>query len=93
MDIASLLISLASGAVGGNLGGKLFKDISLGPVGNSIAGVLGGGLGGWLLGLVGIGGPDASGVGAILSNILGSAVGGSILMAIVGWVKKAMGKA
>ena len=75
------------------MGGKPFKDISLGPVGNSIAGVLGGGLGGWLLGLIGIGGPDAGGVGAIISNILGSAVGGSILMAIVGWVKKAMGKA
>jgi uncharacterized membrane protein YeaQ/YmgE (transglycosylase-associated protein family) len=92
MDIGSLLVSLASGAIGGNLGGKLFKDISLGPVGNSIAGVLGGGLGGWLLSLTGIGGPDASGVGAIISNILGSAVGGSILMAIAGWVKKAMGK-
>lgn len=93
MDIGSLLVSLVSGAAGGNLGGKLFKDLSLGPVGNSIAGIVGGGLGGWVLGLFGVSGEAATGVGAIIGNILSSAVGGTILMVVVGWVKKAMGKA
>ena len=35
---------------GGNIVGRLIKSIDLGPVGNSIAGILGGGLGGQLLG-------------------------------------------
>ena len=40
-----LIIQLILGAVGGNIGGVLFKNISLGTLGNSIAGIVGGGLG------------------------------------------------
>ena len=49
MDFVSLIVSLVSGAVGGNAAGAVMKDKSLGTVGNSIAGVLGGGLGGAIL--------------------------------------------
>lgn len=45
MDLAGLLISLISGAVGGNVAGAAMQDKSLGVVGNSIAGIVGGGLG------------------------------------------------
>jgi hypothetical protein len=77
------LISLASGAVGGNLAGALFKKISLGPVLNSIVGILGGGAGmQWLSGLFSGGG--------ILSQIGGGAIGGTGLMAIIGIIKKVM---
>ena len=40
-----LIISLLSGAAGGNIVGKLLKNLDLGPLGNSIAGIIGGGLG------------------------------------------------
>jgi uncharacterized membrane protein YeaQ/YmgE (transglycosylase-associated protein family) len=40
MDIVSLIISLVSGAVGGNAAGALMKDKSLGALGNSLAGIL-----------------------------------------------------
>lgn len=50
MDIVTLIIQLISGALGGNIAGALFKNISLGSLGNSIAGIVGGGLGGQILG-------------------------------------------
>ena len=39
MNILSLIISLLSGAVGGNVAGAAMKDKSLGTVGNSVAGI------------------------------------------------------
>jgi uncharacterized membrane protein YeaQ/YmgE (transglycosylase-associated protein family) len=45
MNIASLIIQLISGAVGGNVAGAAMKESSLGTLGNSIAGIVGGGLG------------------------------------------------
>jgi uncharacterized membrane protein YeaQ/YmgE (transglycosylase-associated protein family) len=44
-----LIIQLILGTVGGNIGGVLFKNISLGALGNSIAGIVGGGLGAQVL--------------------------------------------
>jgi uncharacterized membrane protein YeaQ/YmgE (transglycosylase-associated protein family) len=79
-----IIISLISGLVGGNAAGALMKKLSLGPIGNSIVGLLGGGLGGHLLSLVTGSNADA---GSIIGNIASSAVGGSALMAIVGFVK------
>jgi uncharacterized membrane protein YeaQ/YmgE (transglycosylase-associated protein family) len=95
MSLIPLIISLLSGAVGGNLAGTMFKNINLGTLGNSIAGILGGGLGGWLLGLLGIATP-AAGATVDLVSILGSVasggVGGGVLMAIVGFVKQSLAK-
>ena len=86
-----MIIQLLSGAVGGNVAGRLFKDLSLGTLGNSIAGILGGGIGGWVLGLVGLGGAE-SGLAAILGNIAGGAIGGGVIMAVIGALKKAFAK-
>ena len=44
MNITALIVQLISGAAGGNIAGALLKKLSLGPVGNSIAGIVGGGL-------------------------------------------------
>jgi uncharacterized membrane protein YeaQ/YmgE (transglycosylase-associated protein family) len=41
-----IIISLISGGVGGNIAGALMKKFNLGPIGNSIAGIVGGGIGG-----------------------------------------------
>ena len=54
MDIVSLIISLISGAVGGNIAGAAMKEKSLGVLGNSIAGIVGGGIGCWILSAMGV---------------------------------------
>ena len=46
MNFVNLIISLLSGAVGGNVAGAAMKDKSLGTLGNSLSGILGGGIGG-----------------------------------------------
>jgi uncharacterized membrane protein YeaQ/YmgE (transglycosylase-associated protein family) len=87
MDITSLLIQLVSGAVGGNVGGAVLKNLSLGPVGNSIAGILGAPLGAALLSQLGMGGG-----GGALASVGSGGVGGIILMLVVGFIKKSMAK-
>jgi len=42
--IIGVIISLISGAVGGNIAGGVLKEQSLGTVGNTIAGLVGGAL-------------------------------------------------
>lgn len=81
-----LIISLLSGAVGGNIAGALLKKYSMGTLWNSVVGILGGGLGAQLLGMLNI---DISG---IIGNIVGSGVGGGVLMVIIGLIKGAMKK-
>jgi uncharacterized membrane protein YeaQ/YmgE (transglycosylase-associated protein family) len=94
MSLVPLLIQLVSGAVGGNIAGSLMKNSSLGTLWNSVAGIVGGGLGGQLLGLVGanIAGGGNMDIGSIVGNIAGGGVGGGVLMAIIGAVKKSMAK-
>ena len=90
MDILPLVIQLVSGAVGGNVAGKLLPKSSLGGIGNTIAGIVGGGLGGQLLGLLGLGGGAEGGgmdITSIISSIAGGGVGGGVLMTIVSFVK------
>ena len=99
MNIAGLIIQLISGAAGGNAAGAILKKFSLGPVGNSIVGILGGGLGGQLLGMLGAGGTGAAAatasgldIGSIVSSVLGGGVGGGVLMGIVGLIRQQMRK-
>lgn len=78
------IIQIIAGLVTGNATGAAAKGVSLGTIGNSIAGAVGG-LGGGLLlpGLVGNGNLDA---------ILGGGIGGIVLTALAGAVKRAMNK-
>lgn len=107
MDIVALLIQLVAGAAGGNIAGALLKNLSQGPLLNSILGIVGGGLGGQILAalLGGTGAVDpaatagaadvAAGgldIGAIIASIAGGGVGGGVLMAIVGVIRNMMGK-
>jgi hypothetical protein len=96
-----LIIQLISGAVGGNIAGAILKNLNLGPIGNSIAGIVGGGVGGQLLNMVissagasAVGGAASSGLdlSSILSSVGGGGVGGAIVMAIVGLIKSQMSK-
>ena len=96
--IIGIIVQLVSGAVGGNIVGAVASKLNLGPVGNSIAGIIGGGLGGQILGMVLGGGAAAATAPAggldatsIISSIAGGGVGGAVVMAIVGFIKSKMG--
>jgi uncharacterized membrane protein YeaQ/YmgE (transglycosylase-associated protein family) len=94
MDLVSLLISLVSGAVGGNITGAAMSDKNLGPLGNSIAGILGGGIGGALLQAAGVLAQSGGGfdIGSIVANVVTGGMGGGVLLAIVSLLKSAMAK-
>src|SRR5260221_14646199 len=97
--IINLIIQLLSGAAGGNIIGNTLKQYNLGPLGNSIAGIVGGGLGGQLLNMIlgggaagGTGGTAATagglGIGSIVEQIAGGGVGGGGLMLKLGQHKQ-----
>ena len=91
----ALIIQLLSGAVGGNVAGRLLKNFDLGTLWNSVVGILGGGIGGQILsglGLFGGGEGAALSIGNIIGNVVSSGVGGGVLLAIVGLIKKALAK-
>jgi uncharacterized membrane protein YeaQ/YmgE (transglycosylase-associated protein family) len=93
MNILALIIQLICGALGGNITGKLFKNIDLGTLGNSIAGILGGGLGGQLLNALGLFSGAQGGsldLASIIGNIASGGIGGGVLMAIIGLIKSLM---
>lgn len=106
MDIVNLLISLASGAAGGNIAAAaLPEDKNLGTLGNTISGLIGGGAGHYILQILGVlaqagvataAGTAAAGsgfdVGSLLANIGASGASGAILTAIVGLIKSSMQK-
>lgn len=96
MDIIHLLITLVSGAVGGNLAGTAMSEKSLGCTGNSIVGLVGGWGIHYLVQFFGFmaaahlgGGFD---FGALLANIGVSGVGGAVLTAVVAYIKGAVQK-
>ncbi|MBN1791608.1 MAG: hypothetical protein JW830_14000 [Bacteroidales bacterium] len=95
-SVVAVIIQLVSGALGGNAAGALMKKLSLGTVLNSIVGIVGGGLGGQLLGLLGLlglgSGSEGLDLAGILGSIAGGGVGGGVLMAIIGLIKKALAK-
>lgn len=96
MDLLPLIISLVSGAAGGNIVGAVAKNLNLGTLGNSVAGILGGGLGGQILSMVGAGGVAAAAnsggvdIGSILGSVASGGVGGGALMAVVGVIRSVM---
>ncbi|MGH7824463.1 MAG: hypothetical protein ACREQ7_04720 [Candidatus Binatia bacterium] len=89
----NLVISLVSGAVGGNVAGAALKENSLGPLVNSLLGIVGGGLGAGMLQTLGISpGGEALGFESLLGSIASGGVGGAILMVIFGFIKRAMAR-
>ena len=84
--MTELIISLLTGAVGGNIAGALLKKFSMGTLWNSVVGILGGGLGAQLLGMLGLD------LGGIVGSLAGGTAGGGVLMAIIGVIKNAMNK-
>jgi hypothetical protein len=97
-----LIIQIIAGLIGGNAAGAGLKNLSLGTLGNSAAGAVGGGLGGLVLGLLGgdAGSATEAAAGAaanldltaIIQSVAGGGIGGAVLTAILGYVKKALAK-
>jgi uncharacterized membrane protein YeaQ/YmgE (transglycosylase-associated protein family) len=91
--LINLVIQIIAGALGGNGAGAALKDMSLGPLGNTIAGAIGGLGGGQLLSALipalagATGGTD---VGALVGEAVGGGVGGAILTVIAGFIKNKM---
>jgi uncharacterized membrane protein YeaQ/YmgE (transglycosylase-associated protein family) len=98
MDIINLLISLISGAVGGNVAGSAMPAKNPGTLINTIAGLIGGGLGDFILKASGLitsatsGGTGELDLASIISTIAASGVGGGALTAILAVVKDMMEK-
>ena len=82
MSITALIIFLAIGAIAGWLAGTLMKGGGFGLVKNIIIGILGSILGGFVFGLLGIA------WGGLVGSIVTATAGASLLLFIVGKIKK-----
>jgi hypothetical protein len=89
-SLIPILIGLAGGAGGGILAGKLMNS-SMGTMGRSLTGIIGGGglafLAPMIPGLAGVFGDPMAGAG-LISSLISGGVGGGILTAILGKLKK-----
>jgi uncharacterized membrane protein YeaQ/YmgE (transglycosylase-associated protein family) len=83
MNITSLIIFLAIGALAGWLAGNIMKGSGFGIIGNIVVGIVGAVLGGFLIGLLGF-----IAVG-LIASIISATVGAIVLLYIVSLVKKA----
>jgi len=92
MNIIGLLITMVSGAVGGSFAGEAMPERSLGPIGNSLTGLLGGGAGAAIMHLLGVtqSAPGGLDVATIVGSVAGGGIAGSLLMAIVGAISHAI---
>lgn len=87
-----LLIQVLGGGAGGNIVGKILKNIDLSKLVQTIIGIAGGVLGGQGLGMLEVlqGVLGSEGAGGLLGNAGASGISGAVLVAIVGLIKKAM---
>jgi uncharacterized membrane protein YeaQ/YmgE (transglycosylase-associated protein family) len=83
VDLTSLLIFLAIGAIAGWLAGLLMRGGGFGLLGNILVGIVGAVIGGFAFGLAGIS------AGGLIGAIVTATVGAVILLFIVGLLKKA----
>jgi hypothetical protein len=100
MDATQLIVQLILGAIGGNAAGAALKHYSLGPLGNTVAGIFGGGIGGQILTALLAGAPQAAdaaagaamGGGSLIQSILGGGIGGAVLTIAIGVLRGMMHK-
>ena len=83
MDVQSLIIFLAIGAVAGWLAGLLMRGGGFGLLGNIVVGIVGAVVGGFLFGLLGIS------AGGLVGSLVTAVAGAAFLLLIVGLIKKA----
>lgn len=83
MDIVTLIIWLAIGAIAGWLAGQIMKGRSMGLVGDIVVGIVGAVVAGFLLPQIGvyIG-------GGIIADIINAVIGACLLLLVVSVVRK-----
>ena len=84
MTITALIIWLIIGAVAGWLAGLIMKGYGFGLVGNIVVGIIGALIAGWLLPRIGF-----VLIGGIAAEIINAVIGAVILLAVIGFFKKA----
>lgn len=82
MDIISLIMFLAVGAVVGWLAGIIVKGRGFGVIGNIIVGIVGAVLGGFVFGFLGIT------ISGFSGSVIMATIGAVILLFIISLVKK-----
>lgn len=104
VETISTIISLISGAVGGNVAGAAMPQKSMGGIVNTIAGLIGGGVGEFILKAFGVisamtattaaGAPTGHELdfAQILSSIAAGGVSGGVLTGIITAIKDAIKK-
>ena len=90
-SLLPIILQLVGGAAGGNIIPQLLKKLDLGPLGNTIVGLIGGFGGGQLAGLLGAS-TGSSDIVSMLISLVGGGVGGDALTAIVGLIKNLIAK-
>jgi len=83
MDLTSLLIWLALGAIAGFVAGQIMKGRGFGVLGNIIVGILGSFLGGFIFSSLGV-----SAGGGMIGSILTAVIGAVVLLFLVGLIKR-----
>ena len=83
MDLTSLLIFLAIGAVAGWLAGVLMKGGGFGLLGDIVIGIVGAVIGGFTFGLLGLQ------AGGLIGSIVTATVGAVLLLFVIRLIKKA----
>jgi uncharacterized membrane protein YeaQ/YmgE (transglycosylase-associated protein family) len=83
MDINSLIIFLAIGAIAGWLAGNIMKGCGFGLLGNILIGIVGAIVGGSVFNFLGLV------AGGLLGSIITATVGAIILLFVISLVKRA----
>ncbi len=96
--LANIIISVISGALGGNALGGVLKKLNLGALGNTIAGAVGGGAAGQALAmftpaegaapLAGMADAASSDMGGLISAVVAGGAGGGALTGMIAMAKK-----
>lgn len=101
MDVlVPITVQVLAGLAGGNVSGQLAKSLSLGPVGDSVTGVVGGVAGTFLAGLLPLldtflgasSGIQATDKGALAGQAGVALIAGGLFTVLVGAVKSFMAK-
>jgi hypothetical protein len=95
IDITTLVVHLVSGVIGAIIAGALFRGLSLGGLGNAVAGLIGGGVGGALLTTL-FALPEASFAAGMepMTNVYQAAAGagsGLVVMIVLGILRSIFG--
>jgi uncharacterized membrane protein YeaQ/YmgE (transglycosylase-associated protein family) len=93
MNVTALLIQIVAGAIAANAAGNLSKHLNLGPLANTIAGLVGGGIGGRMLDVIlGLGIASATNldIGVIGLAFATGALGGGVAAPVTVLIKNSL---